>query len=286
MSTGSPVTTVPVPTGPNQLSALPITHYELTAAQQAVLTNAEAALVHSCMEQLGLDYTLPVAAPSSGTDDLSGDLPDNDPALAATQGYRDRSVAAAQIAYEQRSKAAAPVSPRITTALLGASTPWNSATPDGGCLGQARRTIAGAKAADPDVDFDTPQLVTNIQLNSYFAALADGRVKDVFGAWSACMKARGFDYPSPVAAVDDPRWKALQPATALEIRTATADVSCKYQHNVDGVFHAVQVADENTAIDANLGALQQIRAGLDSALATATRIEGQPAPGPSGGGAG
>jgi hypothetical protein len=273
----APAADVPVPTGPHQLGALPITRYELTTAQQAVLTRAEADLVHACMWRSGLDYTLPTAVPAAVTDDPSGDLPDNDPGFAAAQGYRDRSAAAAQVAREQQSKVGAPSSARIATALLGASTPGHAATA-GGCLEHARRVIAGATAADPDAVFGNDQLVTDIRLNSYFAALSDARVRDAFGAWSACMKAKGFDYPTPVAAVNDPRWSALRPPTALEIRTATADVACKYRHNVDGVFHAAQVAYENTAIGANLGALQEIRAGLDRALATATRIEAHAAP--------
>ncbi|MCX4419339.1 hypothetical protein [Streptomyces mirabilis] len=57
----------------------------------------------------------------------------------------------------------------------------------GGCLGQARRTIAGAAATDPDAFFDNPQLVTDIRMNSYFKALSDGRVKDAVGAWPTCM---------------------------------------------------------------------------------------------------
>jgi hypothetical protein len=75
--------------------------------------------------------------------------------------------------------------------------------------------------------------------------------------------------------VDDTCWNALRPPTALEIRTATADVACKYRHNVDGVFHAVQVAYDTAAIRANLGALQAIRTGLDNALATAARINAE-----------
>ncbi|MER5804936.1 hypothetical protein [Streptomyces mirabilis] len=42
-----------------------------------------------------------------------------------------------------------------------------------------------------------------------FKALSDGRVKDAFGAWSTCMKAKGFTYASPVAAVDDTRGNVL-----------------------------------------------------------------------------
>ncbi|MFE2611156.1 hypothetical protein ACFXDI_49520 [Streptomyces mirabilis] len=144
------------------------------------------------------------------------------------------------------------------------------------CLGQARRTIAGAAATDPDAFFGNPQLVTDIRMNGCFKALSDGRVKDAFGAWSTCMKAKGFTYASPVAAVDDTRGNVLRPPTVLEIRTATADVGCKYWYNVDGVFHAVQVAYDIAAIRANLGALQAVvRTGLDNALATAARINAE-----------
>lgn len=281
-SSPAPVAGTPTPTGPRQLSTLPITHYQPTTTQEAALTRAEAVLVHTCMKRSGLDYTLPTVTTAGVGDDPSGDLPDNDPAFAAVHGYRDRSKAAAQVAHERQAKAAASLNPQVATALVGTSTPGHDA-PTGGCLGQARRTIAGAAATDPDALFGNPQLVTDIRMNSYFKALSDGRVKDAFSAWSTCMEAKGFDYASPVAAVNDTRWPPLRPPTALEIRTATADVACKYRHNVDGVFHAVQVAYESAAIRANLSALQSIRTGLDNALATAARINAKaPEQGPAG----
>ncbi|AOR29934.1 hypothetical protein BFF78_01530 [Streptomyces fodineus] len=270
-SSPAPVAGTPTPTGPHQLSALPITHYQPTAAQEAVLTRAAAVLVRACMKRSGLNYTVPTVTTAGVGDDPSGDLPDNDPAFAAVHGYRDRSQAAAQVAHERRAKPATPLNPKIATALVGTSAPGHHAS-TGGCLGQARRTIAGAAAKDPDAFFGNPQLVTDIRMNSYFKALSDGRVKDAFSAWSTCMKAKGFHYASPVTAVDDRRWSALRPPTTLEIRTATADVACKYRHNVDGVFHAVQAAYETAAIRANLGALQAIRTGFVNALATAARI--------------
>jgi hypothetical protein len=45
--------------------------------------------------------------------------------------------------------------------------------PAGGCLGQARRTIAGAEATDPDAFFGNPQLVTDIRMNSYTCTRAE-----------------------------------------------------------------------------------------------------------------
>lgn len=277
----APVAAVPAPPGQHQLSALPITHYERTTAQQAVLTRAEATLVHSCMLHRGLDYVLPTVGLASTGDNPSGDLPNSDPSLAAAQGYRDRTAVAAQLAAQRQPRTSAPLSPQITMALFGTNTPGHSATSDG-CLEQARHTIAGASAADSDEVFGNAQLITDIRLNSYFAALSNKRVKDAFGAWSACMNARGFDYPNPVAAVDDPRWNALRPATTLEIRTATADVACKYQDNVDGVFHTAQVAQEDAAIAANLSALQEITAVLNHALTRAARIDTQASPTPPG----
>ncbi|MER5537756.1 hypothetical protein [Streptomyces mirabilis] len=146
-------------TGPHQLSALPITRYQPTAAQEAALTRAEAVLVHACMKRSGLDYTLPTVTTAGVSDDPSGDLPNNDPAFAAVHVYRDRSEAAARVAHERQAKAAAPLNAQVATGLVGTSTPGHDA-PAGGCLGQARRTIAGAAATDPDAFFGNPQLVT------------------------------------------------------------------------------------------------------------------------------
>ncbi|MPZ85665.1 MAG: hypothetical protein GEV28_36910 [Actinophytocola sp.] len=65
-------------------------------------------------------------------------------------------------------------------------------------------------------------------------AEADSRVRAVFTGWSRCMSAAGFDYRDPMAANNDPTFGTGVP-TAEEIATATADVACRTEENVNGV---------------------------------------------------
>jgi hypothetical protein len=262
------VTSIPRPTGPNQLSELPIMAYLLSPAQEAQLTNATDRLVTTCMRRLGFDYSTPAEPTSSDVDnDPNGYLPDSDPRLAASQGYRDRSMAK----QARHGTAGAPMSQAEVVALVGhdAGAPVNGQVSVGGCLGSARRTVAGS--ADPDIVFGDSTLASDIRLDGYTKAQSDSRVTAVFGQWSVCMKAKGFDYASPIAAVDDPRWDVNHPPSTLEIRTAVADVACKYQDNVNGVFHAVETAFEDAAIQQHLPALQQITVARGNALEKAAQ---------------
>jgi hypothetical protein len=257
-----PVGSIPTSTGPDQLGPLPITVYVLDPAQYARLTEATAILVHSCMTSFGFDYSLSTS--TGPTDQADGDLPDSDPKAAAVDGYRNRAVVPPPAV-------PSPSRPEQLVLTGGTARPVNgSRVPPGGCLGAARRTIAGG--ADPATVFGDAALVSDIRLNGYVGTLSDSRVGTVFGEWSECMAAKGFHYVSPVAAATDPRWNVRYPPTALEISTATTDVACKYRYNVNGVVHAVQVAFQTVAIQANAPALRRLEAGRDAALRVAARI--------------
>jgi hypothetical protein len=66
-------------------------------------------------------------------------------------------------------------------------------------------------------------------------------VKEAFTAWSSCMRRGGFFYPDPLSVGNDAAFGDRK-AMALEIRTATADVACKRETKVAGVWLAVETA--------------------------------------------
>jgi hypothetical protein len=87
----------------------------------------------------------------------------------------------------------------------------------------------------------------------------DSRVDTVVGAWSTCMKKRGFDYPDPVSAEFDPRWGVgASDGSAEQIATATADMDCKAETNLVGIELAVQSAYDQEYIESHREALENM----------------------------
>ncbi|MFI6522906.1 hypothetical protein ACIBF1_45640 [Spirillospora sp. NPDC050679] len=277
----APITSTPSPSGPGRLPALPMRAYMIDESQRHQLAKAEAVLTRACMKRFGFQYTPPaltsgLRAPTK-EDSQSGELPMTDPKFAATHGYRDRGTAGS------RPRPRLGLSEQGLLVLTGpegappnrrgsgtAQAVRGQRIPAHGCMGEARRTLGGEEAVK--TAFGDPELVTGIVLESYFRTTTEPRVKAVFGKWSACMKARGFDYASPVDAAKDPRWNVERPPDATEIQTAKADVACNRQHNVSGVFYAVQQAFQKASIEKNAQALQKIKADREAALAKTGQI--------------
>jgi hypothetical protein len=88
--------------------------------------------------------------------------------------------------------------------------------------------------------------------------------------WSSCMKAKGFTYATPVAAVGENSAPGSDPSTALA--TASADVDCKVSTNLVGVAVAVQSAYEQQWIDAHRDALAQLGQQISSYLSGAVTV--------------
>jgi hypothetical protein len=75
------------------------------------------------------------------------------------------------------------------------------------------------------------------------------------------MRRAGFSYRTPWDANDDPRWWVDQDtASDPEIATATADVGCREDANLVGLWYAVETAHQTRLIEENseqLRALEQ-----------------------------
>lgn len=128
--------------------------------------------------------------------------------------------------------------------------------PEGGCAGEASRSLEFTSREDV-----AEPLVVSIDFGAFRQATDDGRVRAVFGEWSECMRAKGYDYPDPIAAGGAADVTTAEPSTA-EVRTATADVACKAQHNVIGVWFAVESAYETAMINTKLEELHAAQAKM------------------------
>jgi hypothetical protein len=104
----------------------------------------------------------------------------------------------------------------------------------------------------------TAALVEQINDQSFADSMKTPAVQAVFRSWSSCMQAKGFHYATPMDAVND---KAFGGATATpaELQTAQADVACKQQTNVVGVWFAAEADRQHALMAPHAGELRTIK---------------------------
>lgn len=172
--------------------------------------------------------------------------------------------------------------------------------PKGGCLGDARRQLFG----NMNIWTARGQRMQAIVNEAAHRAEDDPRVRAVFQKWSSCMQESGYHYTDPWEANNDPRWlksevpippaenaehdehgndvevppaelKVDRKLRAEEITAANADLSCRKKHNVVGVWHAVDVAYQKRAIDANAEFVQEQKKAYEVLARRASAIVGR-----------
>ncbi|MFE6750803.1 hypothetical protein ACFVGM_33465 [Kitasatospora purpeofusca] len=254
--------------------SLPIARYLISPDEDRRIETARTALISSCMKRFGFDYA--PAAVGTKPDLMVRRYYLTDAASAAAQGYHWGGSANEK----QRTAAPQPPAPEMQAVLgHGRGGPAESsapadrsyhgvAIPPGGCLGEADDTLTrGGGILQDDAG------AMEINGRSFADSMADARVQAAFGAWSRCMKEKGQTYASPVDAVGDERWFSSPTATAPEIAAATADIDCKQQNNVVGIWFAVETAYQGLAIQADLKRLEQARKAIDVTLANAAAVK-------------
>ncbi|MEV0193875.1 hypothetical protein AB0I39_35825 [Kitasatospora purpeofusca] len=254
--------------------SLPIAQYLISPDEDRRIETARTALISSCMKRFGFDYA--PAAVGTKPDLMVRRYYLTDAASAAAQGYHWGGSANEK----QRTAAPQPPAPEMQAVLgHGRGSPAESsapadrsyhgiAIPPGGCLGEADDTLTRGGGILQD---DAGALEINGR--SFADSMADGRVRDAFAAWSRCMKEKGLTYASPVDAVGDERWFSSPTATAPEIAAATADIACKQQNNVVGIWFAVESAYQSRSVQADPKRLEQTRKAIDVTLANAAAIK-------------
>ncbi|MFC8359401.1 hypothetical protein ACFUIY_05935 [Streptomyces griseorubiginosus] len=240
------MTGVPVILGVKSL-VLPIEPYLVTDRQMSAILRARQELVAPCMRRFGFAWP----DPDPGTGDSAGLPPGmrnaanmdrrygiTDPTLAARQGYHFAPDARQRTTRESPAARPDADATAVLTGRAGDGTPAPSRhhglpVPEGGCQGQATARLTGGRPLGND------PLANEINIVSYQKSRADPRVRAVFRAWSACMRKRGYSYAAPTDAPGkDPRFTGPAP-TRQERALAEADVACKRQTNVIGVWFTV-----------------------------------------------
>lgn len=258
---------------------LPLDAYVLTKEQYQAYLKAQRLLIRECMSRFGFDFrALDVVLDAEKVPDLRPDktryyfLVDADPAAAS--GYRvpDRAGSGDTDAEGKDPEGEDTTPTAAERAVLVGSDAGEQVggerVPKGGCQGEANRGTLGEDGTDTFLRLPNERVALRARVDT------DERVRDVFGAWSACMKKAGYDYDDPMQANDDDRWKTPAPAGQAEIQVATADVTCKQRTNVVGVWWAVQSAYEKRYIEKNAERMADVKHTLDAILRDSGRWAG------------
>ncbi|MCU7822104.1 hypothetical protein [Kitasatospora sp. DSM 101779] len=225
---------------------LPVADYLLTPQAQLKLDRAAQKLVDQCMHRYGLALAdEPVAARSGPTTLTQMRYGATSAQQAKTTGYHFGPANPGYLATPSASPAPENTDPGYKLVLQGNGTPGkNDGTPapygsrtvqPGGCMGEMTKQLAGRATFLGDA-----ALVHEIDAKSFTESQQTPAVKEAFRAWSACMQAKGFHYGTPMDAVNDPAFAGESPGRD-EQRTAEADVACKQQGNVVGIWFAAEV---------------------------------------------
>ncbi|KQV21761.1 hypothetical protein ASC99_18905 [Kitasatospora sp. Root107] len=253
--------------------ALPLAEYQLRPEARLAVSKAERMLTAKCMARYGFsDPNAWLPEPQPDRDPLERRYGLADATMAEQWGYHVPPGWKGQV--DDLTRQNRPVLSQSELLVLSGRGPQAGPTssgglsyqgtpvPEGGCQGEAKRRIS------PDGDFDDPELVRRIDGSPQ--SDSDPVVLQVFADWSACMKGKGFDRTKPVK---DPKAPKLAPEpNRAEIEQATADVACKRQTNLVGVWFAAESAYQDAMIQQNITALAEIRQQNDRTVKAATEI--------------
>jgi len=277
-----PLGAVPVVRDDTNLT-LPLDAYMFTDHDYVAVQRAQARLVGECMRRFGVDYPSDV----SPSDLVVGvNFPDFDhmntrryglidAAMAATRGYQPPPDPSGTSSKPDSDAGGTVLTPQVLFLLNGKSRPEfadvktmpadadGKPLADDGCAGAAQRRLAGGKplqsiALPSTLGQETSRLAQN-----------DSRVQAAMAAWSACMKRSGYQYGSSWDP-NNAHWP--KPPGAKEIATATADVACKQQTNLVGIWLAVETAYQRQTIERHSEQLAALRSYIDTTARSAAQI--------------
>ena len=243
---------------------LPLDPYQLTPPQFESVMRGYRALLAQCMRRYGLTSPEPTTGQLSPRTLNERRYGVSDPALAAVAGYRLS--AAGNGARPSTSISGQDDTNRLAVLTGDGQRLVNGQqVPVGGCSGEAKRTLAGGLPVPAD-----QALAQRLSNDSFVESQREPAVTAVFAAWSSCMLARGYRYPTPQRAAADARFGGE--LTTAEIDTATADIACKRQTNLVGVWFDTEARLQRPKLTANRAALEPIRRYNEAQLRVARSL--------------
>ncbi|WP_433893354.1 hypothetical protein [Streptomyces sp. CA-111067] len=268
-------TTAEPPAGddPRFTARLPIAEYSFTDQQTSAIDAAVSVLTDRCMRRYGMTFRAPGQPPPLARESADRRYGLSSAFDAAHYGYHltpdeesaqapadpVRSGTAQYLVLFGRKDARQP---DATTAVSY----HGRAVPVGGCRGEAA-TAMGAYD-DPSAS----QTASDIASGSYAASAKDPAVRKATGAWSACMRAKGFDYPTPMDALGDNAFLSGAAPSARELATAKADMACKDSTGLLDTWFAAESRIQRGMIASRQADLTRLKSAHAAKVAAAEKI--------------
>lgn len=210
--------------------------YIFSDSEITQLTRAMSSLAVDCMKEAGFTYQ-PDESQSADIGVMDRRYGIANSRTAQAYGYHFPDPPAGQDSTAKSLSEAA----RVT--LSGESLADGTFDPNGGCIGKAKKRLAGgADAFGPD------EAARTLNLSSYARSQKDPRVLAAFRTWSSCMATKGYRYDSPMDAIDDPAFTGKK-LGQKEISTARADVECKKKTGLIRAWFDVESELERAEIE-------------------------------------
>jgi len=285
---GSDVAVATTPTLLNTATLrLPMQDYIPSAQQLSRLGRAQRILTAQCMARYGYGYRIPELPerPSEGGEN-GRRYGLTDPEAAASTGYGADEA-------NQPAKPARPSMDAVETLVLSGSGKLDPKTlpktqaeaeksgrsdgevngkpvPVGGCTREGY-----LKLWMPAADSRDPMRVQDLDAEAYSRSRQDSRVVAATTAWTECMAKKGYHAKNPVSPQPE---LGLTPATFTSpegVTAATADVGCKREVNLVGIWYSVESAYQNRLIEKNTELLRATGKQQDDALRLAAQLIAQ-----------
>ncbi|MGP3634868.1 hypothetical protein ACTU45_16100 [Streptomyces sp. 24-1644] len=254
------------------IPSLPIEGYLVSQKEKEQILTASRMMAKSCMERFGFSYSWSAAsgqrvAPDDNASNRSRRYGIVDSVAASKYGY---GLGSSNVRETSEQAPSAAMSEAATRVFLGNSDPTvkvengtevnGHKIPEGGCSGEAKRKIGNGLSN---------RTANEINIASFDVSLNDKKVKAALGAWSQCMRKHGYAFRSPL---DPLKTMGAGSATSQEKTTANADVQCKYETNLIGIWNSVESAIQKAMIGKKETVLEEGRRETDRSLRNASAV--------------
>ncbi|WP_380282625.1 hypothetical protein [Kitasatospora purpeofusca] len=264
------MSTLAAPSPATSVAALPLDAYEPLPSEMQRINRALEVHAEDCVRRKGLDWPDPVEQPGTPRPSNERRYGISDAGTARAYGYHlPPPIGASRAQQAEARKQAEESKARLSAGAIAAYTGQDSRAPRPdpgrpGCRTEAVRSLGFAAAQDMSI---TP--VTRAKSTAWKSTQADPRAVAANTAWSACMRARGYDYDTPFTAAGDRAWgdlAGLEEPGEREVATATADVDCKQAVGYLATWRDIEARLEDELLAADREAIDETRARWAEAL--------------------
>ncbi|MFJ8846570.1 hypothetical protein ACIRFF_27140 [Streptomyces cyaneofuscatus] len=262
-SAGESIEEEPPPPASRQAQGivLPFDSYEFTLGEYYTVINAQDALTQACMRSRGFDWEVidrPMDAREARNRRRYGVI---EPAVAERYGYHAPSDLLNPYGIsEQEESRRKQLSAKEAKAAEDATT---------GCDIKAYEKLVSDANADVDL-----KLFDELGKQAMADSRSAPKVASAIRKWSSCMKGKGFNYSGSSDAGNDKRWWEgdTENASEEEIETAKADVSCRQEAGVVGVWFEEEKRLQQKAIQENQKYFKELAAAKERHVAAAQSV--------------